>query len=403
MAVDNGFKTAKINVRRVAGTANFEAVGGKVAQAGIVKETSMADIPKSSPILRFNPALPKKDLEKIRDNVSAIAIDGEHLWLGGDEGTSIHRMTRDASANFGNHTSFDLHGTLGLPGPSDQEIDIEGLDMDGGYLWLIGSHSAKRKKADKDETTEKNLKRLAKIEMEGNRFTLARVPLDASATPVSAHGGLTAARLHGTKKDNLLTKALMNDDHVGRFVPREAPAQVIEGIPSKDNGFDVEGLAVKGNRVFLGLRGPVLRGWATVIELQVSAGGGELTLDTFASSGKTYLKHFLQLDGLGVRELVIDGNDVLVLAGPSMDLDGPVFIYRWKEALNSHADSLTWNKDLMRVVTVPFGVTKDHAEGLTVVTTAPLSLMVCYDSPAATRIEGPDGSGVKADVFEISG
>ena len=47
----------------------------------------MADMPKSSPILRFNPALPKKDLEKIRDNVSAIVLDGNHLWLGGDEGT----------------------------------------------------------------------------------------------------------------------------------------------------------------------------------------------------------------------------------------------------------------------------------------------------------------------------
>ena len=71
----------------------------------------MADMPKSSPILRFNPALPKKDLEKIRDNVSAIVLDGNHLWLGGDEGTSIHRMTRDASGDFGDHTSFELKET----------------------------------------------------------------------------------------------------------------------------------------------------------------------------------------------------------------------------------------------------------------------------------------------------
>ena len=57
----------------------------------------MADVAKSSPILRFDPALPKKDLEKIRDNVTAVILDGRHLGLGGDEGTSIHRMTRDAS------------------------------------------------------------------------------------------------------------------------------------------------------------------------------------------------------------------------------------------------------------------------------------------------------------------
>jgi hypothetical protein len=372
----------------------------------------MADTPKRSAILRFNPAMPKKDLEKTRDNVSAIVFDGDVLWLGGDEGTSIHRMTQDGSGNFGNHVSFDLKDTLKLPGPAKEEIDIEGLDVDGGYLWLIGSHSAKRKKAEDDKTTSENLTRLATIEMEGNRFTLARVPLDADATPVPSHGELTVARLRGTAMANQLTDTLKTDDHIGRFVPRTVPAKntdgtptrdkILEGIPSKDNGFDVEGLAVRGNRVFLGLRGPVLRGWATVIELQVSAAADEgLTLDTFAVSGKPYLKHFLQLDGLGIRELVVQNRDLLVLAGPSMDLDGPVFIYRWRNALNLHADSLTWKKDLMRVVTVPFGVSKDHAEGLTLVRDAPHSVMVCYDAPASTRIEGPNDSGVKADIFEI--
>lgn len=194
----------------------------------------------------------------------------------------------------------------------------------------------------------------------------------------------------------------MKDRHVGRFVPRVLP-DAIEGIPSKDNGFDVEGLAVTGNRVFLGLRGPVIRGWASVIELRVSdAPDAALTLDPIGPSGQPYLKHLVQLDGLGVRELVIDGDDLLVLTGPSMDLDGPVFIYRWKDALNLHADSLTPKKDLTKVVTVPFGVTKDHAEGLSLATSAPLSLLVCYDSPDGSRIVGPNGSGVKADIFEIT-
>ena len=47
---------------------------------------------------------------------------------------------------------------------------------------------------------------------------------------------------------------------MGRFVSRVLPDKSVEGIPSNDNGFDVEGLAVSGNRVFLGLRGPVLAG-----------------------------------------------------------------------------------------------------------------------------------------------
>jgi hypothetical protein len=359
----------------------------------------MADVPTSTPFLRFDPALATKDLEKIRDNLSAIVLDGTHLWLGGDEGTSIHRMTRDASGHFGDHTSFELKETLDLPGPAKEEIDIEGLDVDGGYVWLIGSHSAKRKKTDDDKPAEENIQRLTKIEAAGNRFTLARVPLDNAATPVAALGDLTAARLKGDANANLLTEALRGDPHVGRFVPRVMPDGSIEGIPSKDNGFDVEGLAVTGNRVFLGLRGPVVRGWTSVIELQLNTSGdGTLTLDTIGSSGRPYLKHLLQLDGLGVRELVIAGDDLLILAGPSMDLDGPVFIYRWKDALNLRADTLTGKRHLTKVLTVPFGVTKDHAEGVSVATDAPLMLMVCYDSPAATRI---DGTGVKADVFAI--
>ncbi len=350
------------------------------------------------PLLRFADTLSKEDLENIRDNVSAIVLDGDHLWLGGDEGTAVHRMTRDASGNFASHTSFDLKERLGLPGPAKEEIDIEGLDVDGGYLWLIGSHSAKRKKADKTKPLEENVKRLSTIELEGNRFTLARVPLDTHATPVSLHGGLSAARLAGDTRGNLLSTALSTDQHVGRFVPRIEGGTVI-GIPSKDNGFDVEGLAVSGSRVFLGLRGPVFRGWTMIVELRV-ADAGTLTLDTLGS-GRPYLKHFLQLDGLGVRDLVIAGNDLLVLSGPSMDLDGPVYIYRWKDGLNQHTDSLTWNKDLTRLVTVPFGVTKDHAEGLSIVREAPLSLMVCYDSPADTRIT-EDRRGVKVDIFEVA-
>ncbi len=359
----------------------------------------MADIPKSSPILRFDPSLPEKDLKKIRENVSAIVLDGSHLWLGGDEGTVIHRMTRDPSGNFADHTMFDLKDTLKLPGPAKEEIDIEGLAVDEGYLWLIGSHSAKRKKAEEDKSALENIRRLSTIEMQGNRFTLARVPLDDAGTPMAEHGDLTAGRLQGTANGNLLTEALIEDHHIGRFVPRAVSGESIVGIPSKDNGFDVEGLAVAGNRIFLGLRGPVLRGWSVVIELRVSvAPDGTLSLDTLGSAGQPYLKHLLQLDGLGVRELVIDRDDLLILAGPSMDLDGPVFIYRWKDALNVRADSLTWKKELTRVVTVPFGVTTDHAEGLSLVTSAPLSVMVCYDSPAATRMEG---SGVRADIFAI--
>jgi hypothetical protein len=220
---------------------------------------------------------------------------------------------------------------------------------------------------------------------------------------VEKEGHLTVARLQGDARGNVLTEALKKDDHIGPFVPRVLPDGTVEGIPSKDNGLDVEGLAVSGNRVFLGLRGPVLRGWTVIIELQVmDASSGVLALDVLGSSGVKFRRHFLQLEGLGVRDFVMHGKDFFVLAGPTMDLDGPVFIYRWSHALEQSADTLTFRKDLKRVVSVPFGIGKDHAEGLTLVPGDALAGMVCYDSPDKARIVGINEDGVRADVFSLT-
>ena len=58
---------------------------------------------------------------------------------------------------------------------------------------------------------------------------------------------LRAARLAGGRKNDALTRALRDDPHLGPFL----------SIPSKDNGFDIEGLAAApGGRLFLGCGDP---------------------------------------------------------------------------------------------------------------------------------------------------
>lgn len=128
--------------------------------------------------------------------------------------------------------------------------------------------------------------------------------------------------------------ALGADEHLAPFL----------AIPGKDNGFDVEGVAAHGEpgaeTLYLGLRGPVLRGWAVVLELRPRDDGpGRLRLDPVHGHAR-YRKHFLGLGGLGVRDLCPDGDDLLVLAGPSMDLDGPVRVYRWRDAARSDAPAV---------------------------------------------------------------
>ena len=58
--------------------------------------------------------------------------------------------------------------------------------------------------------------------------------------------------------------------------PRTAGGRCV--IPGKDNGLDIEGLAVDGHRLLLDPRGPVLRGWSALLEIAVEARGDHLRL-----------------------------------------------------------------------------------------------------------------------------
>src|SRR5689334_1958002 len=129
--------------------------------------------PDRTSILRLDKTVLKTEegLAAVRDNLSAIAIHRNNLWIGGDDGTSIHRLTADASGNVSRHKTFELKSMLQLPiQDSKSEIDIEGLDVNEGCLWLVGSHSLKRKKPEKNKTAAENIERLADVKMDGNRF-----------------------------------------------------------------------------------------------------------------------------------------------------------------------------------------------------------------------------------------
>ena len=75
---------------------------------------------------------------------------------------------------------------------------------------------------------------------DGNRFLWARLTRQevAEGNDIPAH---PAAQLQEDDKSDVLTDALQRDQHVYRFM----------AIPSKDNGFDIEGLAVVSERIFL--------------------------------------------------------------------------------------------------------------------------------------------------------
>ncbi|NVI86324.1 DUF3616 domain-containing protein [Actinomadura sp. BRA 177] len=334
-------------------------------------------------------------------NLSAVRQDGRCLWVAGDETATIERLTAVLDDD-GRVTGYDAQATVALadlvplPAGRDEEADIEGLARANGWLWAIGSHSLKRKKIKPGQSDAKSRKRLATVVREDNRFILARLPLATGedglpAVVREADNGRTAAVL-GLDKDSI-TDLLEDDPHLAPFL----------SIPSKDNGIDIEGIAAHGDRLYIGLRGPVLRGWAVLVEIRPETDPDDprrLRLLPVGDGKDRYRTHFLDLGGLGIRDLCPHGDDLLVLTGPSMDLDGPVRVVRWRNAARLDAPEIVPADELETLGDLPYGDGDDHAEGIAVLDEPGMRLMVVYDSPSPDRLT--NSGGVLADVVRLN-
>lgn len=338
--------------------------------------------------------------DDLLEEISAIAHtpDGS-IWVGSDEFISVERLSPMGNHTYGAHKTFHLNDYVNLY-DTESEVDIEGMDYADGYLWVIGSHSLKRNKTEGDDI-EDDIQRLSEIKRDNNRYLIARIPVlngdltQTAASPGESGKQLSAARLQQVENHDLLMEALADDNHLGPFLQM--------GLPCKENGFDIEGLAVRGQRLLLGLRGPVLRGWAIILEIELEESEpGQMTFKEL-DEGALYRKHFVDLNGLGVRELCLNGDDLLILAGPTMDLEGSMQLFRLEDVFD-HSQNTLWAQDadaLSLLFDLPFTIGTDHAEGLTLFPCFQdrTGLMVAYDTPDPNRLAGKQS--VFVDVFQL--
>lgn len=319
-------------------------------------------------------------------NISAGTRIGDSLFIAADEHCGIDRLTRSGEG-WADHASFTLRDMLPLEEP-DAEADLEGLAADDGWLWTVGSHARTRYKPEKFGGETIDLKKLATLKDTRPRCLLARLPMVETQEgwrPVARDGDRRAGMLRQGKHGNPLMKAMKDDALLAPFTR----------IPAKEGGIDVEGLAVCGNRVALGLRGPVIATHAVLLELTIEARkSGRLAL-----AGEPF-KRLLAMEGLGIRDLKRRGDDLLILAGPTTGISGPVALYRWRGWANDPPQDVSKVRlhRPERILELPFGRGVDHPEGLALWDDEHI-LVIC-DSPAPDRVDRVKGT-IQADLFRL--
>lgn len=310
----------------------------------------------------------------IMSNLSAGTRIDDTLFVAADEYAAIESFTPIGDGSWGDHHRFDLADLFKLILP-EAEADLEGLAAEDDWLWLTGSHARTRNKPEKAEDQTIDLDRLADLKDTRPRALLGRVPLvrrDGRWVPVARDGDRRAGILKQGKHGSVLARALKKDPLLAPFTR----------IPAKEGGVDIEGIAVCGDRVALGMRGPVVATHAVLVEFTVKA----------KKSGKLEIaspphKRLLAMEGLGIRDLKRCGDDLLILAGPTTGLSGPCALYRWEGWAQDpprDAHRVRLHRPT-RIVDLPFGRGFDHPEGLAL--WGDDAILVICDSPSAKRLD----------------
>ena len=158
---------------------------------------------------------------------------------------------------------------------------------------------------------------------------------------------------------------------------------------------------MRGERIWLGLRGPVLRGHAVVLDLAIAEKAPGRLKARRAEGERRYRKHLLDTRGLGIRDMRFDGDDLLLLVGPTMSLEGPAFVLRWRDAVHDDVSGVIAPDRIETVAELPYRLHADHPEGIDLWPEAgPGGLLVIYDAPAPERTD-PDAFTVRADLIGL--
>ncbi|NWF36031.1 DUF3616 domain-containing protein [Mariprofundus sp. KV] len=279
-------------------------------------------------------------------DISAAAFLGELLVIGADEAVGKDRnenyiqLLKPEGENY--RLSSDMLVYKGDK-KSGRELDIEGVAVEGEKIYVVGSHALARKRLKPEASHKKNLQRQATIKQEPGRKQLFRLTLGSNNSVI--------------KREQIsLEKIIRNDPVLAPFA----------AIPSKENGIDIEAVAAKKGALYLGFRGPVLRGgFVPVMQLD------------FDAPEKSYRLLYLNLGGLGIRDMVSVADGFLLLAGPVAELPNEYRLYHWN-GLDTLTDSNNGALKLLSEIRPPAGG-KAEAVAVERITDSSYNIIILFD------------------------
>lgn len=240
-------------------------MGPACGEADAPSDTASGPMPRWTRVRLVGSYSFEGDVFEDKDLSGIACVSRQHCLIGADEGRRVQvaRLSREAK-------TLRVERTIELL-TSGEEIDIEAIAADGGYCYIVGSHGISKKEGRRQE----------------NRFKIFRLKVDPA-------GGVAA------EPDVASLSGLLRADPVLGPHYRQ---------PLQRRGVNIEGLAAREGRLFVGFRGPNLDGNAFVMEIAAE--------EVFAATRRPgYRLRRVRLGkGLGIRELVALKSGFLIIAG----------------------------------------------------------------------------------------
>lgn len=199
---------------------------------------------------------------------------------------------------------FAIDGTLIRPGQVIRLVaegapgnpDAEGAAYDNGYFYVTGSHGRSRNHPGQDSTPS---------------YVVFRIPVDPRNGEPDF--GVSADEVVGVEASQRLRLAIRRGDRIGDFYEKKL----------KNNGVNIEGIAVKDGRMYLGLRGPSDDGYGFILSVDADA--------VFSADAplKARVDRLKLGASSGIRDLAAVGAGLLVLSGPVNDQQVTPAVHLW--------------------------------------------------------------------------